>query len=203
MNFKSIKDELKKTLGLLTDENFAADQTNDVKVSDMVVGGKVEAISASGALAPAPNGTYQIDKDEIVVKDGLIVSINGDKGANSNADENLADVTPADEAAETPADDAKEENDNAKAMAAMQTEIDSLKADVESLKSAIADDASSEQNMSADFTAQFTALNETLKTLMGTPAEFSRTTDNNIVKDSKDEKMFEFAKAFAEIKNKK
>jgi len=208
MKFSQIKDELKKTLKLLL-----ADQSQQLQISDLSVGGKVEIINADGSLSPAPDGEYQVDDNSIVVKDGQIVSVNGQTDGNTNPDgdsnpvqeemKNPTPETPAEEAAETPADDAKEENDTTNKLESMQAEIDALKAIVKSWQDAQTEkDAkdASEQKMSADVVNELNTLNQTIKTLIGIPAEFSKTSKSNIVADSKDEKLKEYARIIAATK---
>jgi hypothetical protein len=188
---EKLKEELKKTLGLLvtpTSEEF--NNQPEIKVSDMAVGAKVEFVNSDGTLSPALDGEYTIDKDVIEVKDGLIVSINGETETTpvdtKPKDENMADTSVTD---------------------AMQVQIDALKAETESLKSvieeikqSIVDDATKDQTMSADFGNQLSVLNETIKTLLKMPSEFSKTSNDNVVKDSKEEKMKEYIKILSSNK---
>ena len=92
MSLKTLKEELKKALAL-----FSADNQPALKVSDMVIGGKVEIPDAEGTLSDAPDGEYTVDKDVIEVKDGQITSINGNKEAAipAEADTAMADAAPA------------------------------------------------------------------------------------------------------------
>lgn len=189
---EKLKEELKKTLGLLvtpSDEKFA--NQPELKVSDMVIGGKVETVNSDGTLAPVMDGEYTIGEDMIEVKEGLIVSINGEtETVDTNEvpkDENMADTSITD---------------------ALRSEVDALKAETENLKTALEelkkamqDDTAQEQTMSADFNNQLSALNETIKTLVTMPVEFSKTSNNNVVKDTKDEKMKEYLKILASTKN--
>lgn len=170
-----IKEELKKTLGLLNNDGTQP----QIQVSDMVVGGKVEVVNPDGTLSPAPDGEYTVDKDVIEVKDGQITSVNG-----------AEETAPAD----------KKAPEEKMAAPDMQSEIDALKAETESLKAAIAElkkaieddkaeDAAEDQKMSAEFSKQISDLNETLKVLAAMPSEFSKTNQSPIVQDVKEAKI--------------
>lgn len=178
MKFFKIKDELKKTLSLLM-----AEQAPEVKVSDMVIGGKVEVVNSDGSLSDAPDGEYTVDKDVIEVKDGLIVSINGEKAPKEDA--------PVEEAKmdEAPTDAPVDPNADLKAeVEALKAETESLKAAIQEIKDAMAGNADAEQKMSEQFSKQVEDLNATIKTLMDMPAEFSKTNESVKVKDDKEAK---------------
>jgi hypothetical protein len=192
---KNIIAEVQKTMAVLA--GFSS-EPSDLKVSDMVIGGKVEMVNSDGSLSPAQDGEYTIDNDVIVVKDGLIVSINGETETNPRdeapkQEENLAEDAPVDEPVKQ--DDLKAE------VEALKAETENIKAMVEELKAALASKNEAEQKMSADFAAEIAALNETLKIVATTPAEFSKTSTNNVVKDSKEDKMKEYARILKSSKN--
>jgi hypothetical protein len=191
----TVKEKIKDVLKALG--AFAENQP-ELKISEVAIGGKVEVINADETLAPAPDGEYTTeDKDVITVKDGFIVLINGEKGE----EEKVADE-PAEELAE---EEVKEEE--APVEADWKAEVDALKAETEALKAAVeelqkglADKSEAEEKMSADFSKQLTDLTETLKVLSVMPAEFSKTSSNNLVTDSKDEKMKAYARIIASNK---
>lgn len=179
-----LKAELKKVLSLMSTES-------ELKVSEMVIGGKVELIDSEGNLEVAPDGEYQIGEDTIVVKDGLIESINGDKG-EAKEEEEMEEDTPADEVDEKEAMKAE--------LDAMKEAIAQLKTELEALKTSLDESNATEQNMASKFNTQLETLNETIKLLMSTPAEPSRTNESIRVKDSYDAKMLEAAKLFSKFK---
>jgi len=183
---KNLITEIQKTISMLS--GFSSE--SELKVSDMVIGGKVEKVNSDGSLAPVEDGEYTIEKDLLVVKDGLIVSINGEtemkpKDEAPKEEEKLEDV---------PVEDPAPENDWKTEVEALKAETESLKVTIEEIKKVMAENTVEEQKMSADFTAEIAKLNETLKVVATTPAEFSKTSTNNVVKDSKEDKMKEYAR---------
>ena len=183
---QKIKEELKKI-----SEMFSSSEP-EIKVSEMVVGGKVEMVNTDDSLSDAPDGEYTVDKDVIVVKDGQIVSINGETETKPVEEEQAADDVPTE-------DPAKEDN----SMAELKAEVDALKAETETLKAAVEELKGAmvkDEAMSAEFTAQLNTLNETMKAIAVMPAEFSKTSTNTVVKDSKDDKIKAYAKILASNK---
>ena len=177
-----IKEELKKTLGMLLADNTQP----QLQISDMVVGGKVEIINPDGTLSPAPNGEYTVDKDAIEVKDGQITSVNGveEKAPTDNK-------TPEEKLADTPVDNSS--TDLKAQVDALKVETTDLKAAIEELKNSIAtdkaEDDAEDKKMSAHLSKQFNDLNETLKFLANLPGEFSKTNQSPIEKDVKESKI--------------
>lgn len=182
--YQKIKAELMKTLNLMN-----SDAEKELKVSEMTVGSKVEVINADGTLEVAPDGEYTIGEDMIVVKDGLIESINGDKGEPK---EEMEEEAPVDENAAMKAE-----------LDAMKEAVELLKEEIEKLKASVDETSTSEEMMAKEFSTQLNTLNETIKVLIDTPAEFSKTNESVKVKDSKDEKMMAAAKLFASLKKSK
>lgn len=175
MYIKKLKEEIKRIL-------FAASQP-ELKVSEMVIGGKVEVINSDGSLSPAEDGEYTIDKDVLVVKDGQIVSINGETETAPVEEEQAAEAD-APVVEDVPADaDWKAEVD------ALKAETETLKAAIEELKKAMEDDKASEQTMSAEFSKQLTELTNVFKVAINTPFEFSKTNQSAIEKEAKENKM--------------
>lgn len=178
--FKTLVTELKKILSDIPVQETMSVSAEDLVISDLKVGGKVEAKDSEGNVIPAPDGEYTIGSDLIVVKDGLIESLNGETEA---APEEQMDETPA-----------PTEND-------VQSQIDEIKADIESIKSSIEDLKNSVVSVSKDdsnkFTIQVKELNDSIKALMETPAEFSKTNKTNAYKEAKEIKMNEWSKVLA------
>ncbi|MFT3912239.1 MAG: hypothetical protein QM737_22620 [Ferruginibacter sp.] len=186
--FNKIKEELRKTLASLTNsEQMAAPTTDEINVSDMVVGGKVEIVNPDGSLSDAPDGEYDYNGHKLEVKDSLIVSIDGDKGEQKPA-EDMANESPVQDAP------AKDSND-------MQAQIDELKSAIEEIKKQLADGQAANQKMAAEsekFSEAINSLNETIKAILVTPAEFSKTNTSIKVKDEKEAKINAFTKVLAE-----
>lgn len=180
MNWLKIKEELKKTLGLLE-----AEPATELKVSEMVIGGKVESVNADGTLSEVADGEYKVGEDVIEVKAGQIVSINGEKEkeeeAPAEAEKEMEEEIPTEEA---PATEGWKE-----ALEAYKAELDGLKLEIETLKEALGASKEIEEKMSAEFSKQLGDLNETLKVIANTPAEFSKTNQSPLEKDAKERKL--------------
>jgi len=183
--FQNIVKELKKFLADIPQEQEFNVSADDLVISEMKVGGKVEAKDAEGNVIPVPDGEYTVGEDVIVVKDGMIVSLNGE--TEEAPAEQMADDAPTDEPA-------KEDDGVQEKLDAMQKEIDELKASIESMKV----EASKEET----FSKQVEKLTDSIKMLMSMPAEFSKTNESIVVKDSKEQKIKEYARMLAESKNK-
>ncbi len=166
---------------------------SEIKLSDKAVGAKVELVNSDSSLSTAPDGDYEMeDGTKFTVKDGLITEYNGDKGeAKVTAEETKV------EAADAPVSDAPNEVADLKAQVeALKAETESIKATIEEVK-AMCGKYAEAKDQSVEFSKQLETINETLKGLIKTPAEFSKTTTNNVVKDSKEEKMNDLARVFA------
>jgi hypothetical protein len=162
-----------------------APKEGELKVSEVAIGGKVEIVDGEGNLQPAPDGEYQYGEDVLTVKDGLIEAINGEgKQEETPAEEiEAAEETPAEE----PAQDEPKANDE---LEAVKAELEKLKAEIAEIKAAISGAATKEEMaaIKQEVDASYGEMNRTLATVISTPAQFSQTSNNNVVKDSKDEK---------------
>ncbi|MFT3908317.1 MAG: XkdF-like putative serine protease domain-containing protein [Ferruginibacter sp.] len=159
-------------------EMLAAKTDAEIKVSDMVVGGKVEVVGEDGSLQPAPDGEMDYNGHKLEIKDGLIVSIDGDKGEDK----------PAEEMADAPVEDAPVED---KPKDDMQAQIDELKsaiAEINKKLDAQNADTSKMEEMAAQFTKQIDQLNETIKAILHTPAEQFKAQSTNRLETLKNEK---------------
>ncbi|GAA4326206.1 hypothetical protein [Flaviaesturariibacter amylovorans] len=193
-----IQQLLKSVRLLMTDfvENKVWSEA-EIKISEKAVGSKVELIDADGQLQPAPDGNYELDNGfKFTVKDGLIESIEGEDAP--------AEVPAEDavEAAEVPADEQPKED----LPAEPNPEVDELKVKVADLESKLADLAAKVDEMNAsvevaaskeevaEFTKAAADLNKTILQLAKVPVQFSQTSTNNTVKDSKEQKLVDLAK---------
>jgi hypothetical protein len=166
---------------------------SELKISEKAVGGKAEVVNTDGTLSVCPDGEYELeDGSKFKVKDGLISEWNGENSANKKEEVKAGDQ---------PAGDNKPDQ-----VAELKTALESLKAETDSIKQAVeeikamcanyakADDA-------ANFTKQLDEINATLKIIANTPAEFSKTSTNNVIKDSRDSKMSDLLKVYANLKS--
>lgn len=170
-----IKNELIKALSTLKGQKFEEELPSDtVKVSERVVGGKVEIIQPDGTLETAPDGEYELsDGFKFIVKDGVIASIDG----------------------ETEEMEVEQPNDN---QSNVEGEIATLKDEIAAIKEAIAaltQNSASTQEVQK-FQAEFEKLNETLLKLAKLPTQFSQVNPSNVVKDKTEDKLMDFVKRF-------
>lgn len=195
---KEVKEALVNFLSdLKSKESFDKVYSNsEIKVSDKVVGAKVELIGKDGALSPAPDGDYQLeDGTKFTVKDSMIDSIEGEEMAQEPVEGN-----PAEEATETPKEEAQEDAE----MVAMKQSIADLQAEIATLKSTVEElkNGSASKEDATQFGKQLQDLTDTIKALANIPAEFSKTNNKPSVKDEKEEKMNDLARVFASLKTK-
>lgn len=156
---------------------------SELHISDKQVGGKVELVGGDGKLQPAPDGDYQLeDGTKFTVSGGLIVSIEGET---------------------TPPTDVKAADTTQTEIDTLKSEIEAIKTSIEDIKKMIADDAAkddAEQETTNQFKAQLQELTNTIKSLAKIPAEFSKTSENNYVKDEKEAQKIELASIFKKLK---
>lgn len=187
------KDIFKKFLASFKAELEAADVTpkeGELKVSEVAVGGKVEMVDGEGNLIPASDGVYEYGGHSLEVRDGVIVSVDGDKPAEEAPGQNSAQ-------------EVKEEM--SEEASALPSEIESLKAEtaelrkmIDEMKNAVAEFAT--QKDVNHFSAHVLELTDLIKKLANVPAEFSKTSTNNVVKDSKDEKLTDVTRIINNIR---
>jgi len=183
--FKDLIEQFKKTLANIHTEDAFTVSAEDLVISEMKIGGKVEAKDTEGNVVPAPNGEYTVGSDVIEVKDGFIVTLNGDKEAAP--EEQMADEAPAEDTPDVAALQAQVDS--------MATEIETLKAAIEEMKKTMSADTSKED--AEKFSKQLQELNDTIKLLITTPAEFSKTNESIVVKDDKEVRTNEWTSALA------
>jgi hypothetical protein len=168
---KKLKELLKTAFDKLPDGTEA-----EMKIDNFAIGEKAEVVNTDGTLAPAPDGEYtNADGVKYTVKDGLIDSIDGQFAEEEKPVEQTA--TP--------------ENDFKTQLEAQAQEIADLKAKLETLETKMASDKEEETTLSENFSNQLKELNDSIKILATIPAEFSKTSTNNTVKDNKEDKLKE------------
>lgn len=215
-NFIGATDTKSKEVDQVVNNNDGKiyDKSN-LKISDLVVGGKVEIINVDKTLADAPDGDYTLSNGDILtVKGSLIESIAGQDKPTPVDDKKEVEVdaaaddkavaeakeTPEDEANETPADEAKEENDNNAAMAVLEATVQALSDKLDGLVEAIA--ALTATNMNENkvalsaFSTEINELKSHVKFMAKVPLEASKTSKSNIVKDDRANQMLELGRMF-------
>jgi hypothetical protein len=185
---ESIKNATKAISMLFTKEveTFVAvkveDSSEEVSVEgELVKGTKVSVSSATGSVS-APDGSYDLANGvSITVKGGVIdeVKSEGDAPAKDEApaegeakDEKLADApaegSPEEEATETPADEAKEDE----GIKALTDKVAALEQAIASIQEAL-NGKTSKEEMNA-IGEKFTVIQSAFEVLSDTPAEFSK-----------------------------
>jgi polyhydroxyalkanoate synthesis regulator phasin len=183
---------LKNIMGFYSEEKFAKVYSDaEIKISQREVGGKVEMIGSDGSLSDAADGDFEMqDGFKFTVKDGLIASI---EGQDAPVDEAPKEDVPVQ--AEAPAQDAPAD--------APTNEVDDLKQRVADLEAMVAEliqkvEGAAQMAATKDDVAAFTKevadLNHNIKELAKVPVEFSKTTTNNTVKESREDKLIELAR---------
>lgn len=196
MDLKNIKAELLKVFASMnasTDKVWTADE---LKISDKAVGGKVEVINPDGTLAPIEDGDHTMeDGTKFTIKDGVVSNWNGETEKTVEEPAAMAEPeeTPAEEGAESPADEVKEEDETAKQIESIQGEIDALKTSIEEIKSMVQGFSSKEDV--AYLSTQLEGFNKVLQPLVGIPAQFSQTNNSPVYKDAMEEKLEKLNKA--------
>lgn len=196
--FKEALQKFKEALFGKGHQEFKVWSDTELKISQPEVGGKVEIIDgATGELTPAEDGDYEMDNGfKFTVKDGQIASIEGQDKPEEKKDEE-APVDAAEEA-ETPTEEAptEEQPDEVAELKAKVADLEALVAGLaqamEELKGSTAG-AASKEDVDA-FSKEVANLTETIQKLAKVPVEFSKTSTNNTVKESKEDKLFELAR---------
>lgn len=153
MNFKTVKDELKKVLGILTEEESTEVELSAEEIVEDVVEDKVVEVELA---------TEEVVEDKVEINE---------------------DFKMLDEKYNT-----------------LTNDFNSLKGEFSTLKSELEIQKENETKLSSEFSEQIKTLNETLKVLVKIPAEFSKTDNTIIAKDSKEEKMNQMVEAFKKLK---
>lgn len=179
---------------------------SELNISNKEVGGKVEIIDADGNLQDAPDGEYKMEDGTVLtVKDGLIAEIeSADQEDAEKSEEDMAAADP-----EQSADDAEGKEDAAEgdtdkedeaADKALLDEIQSLKQSIADLTSLITGVQNKQQDMASqkevnELKLSVESLNGNIIKLAKIPVENSKTSKKAEVKDDKEAKLIEFAKA--------
>lgn len=224
----SIKREFLKALQLFQEVDKTTPKIyndGDIKLSDKVVGGKVELVDANGELMTAPDADYKMeDGTEFTVVDGLITKISGIEDKKEDAtdatdsstkmedvtedvtDEDMAvdtvdassDTDSTDDATDAPVETVDE--DLSQRIASLEEIVKKLQ---ESLSGQFKDEIKEE--VSKSFTAELDSLKSDLNSVSDTVKKFgsipnvSVTNQNSYSKseelDKRQNKIVEFAKA--------
>ena len=191
---KSVASSFKNLIGVLS-MDVPAEQ---IKISDKVVGGKVEMISADGSLSPIEDGDYKVGDFEFTVKDGLIVSIVGveEVVAEETKVEEVTTGKTEDDKSEVKAEDAVvvDEKDITieaflERLSVIETRLTDLETGLGEMKDAKVD---SDEALNK-FHAEVKGLNENIIKLAKIPVEFSKVNTTPVYKESKEDKMMDLA----------
>jgi len=191
--------------------------SDEIKISEQAVGGKVEIVNPDGSLTDAPDGDYVMDNGfSFTVKDSMISVIEGEapeqgasgqpanegdkskggvveenpggltQAATDNVDTPAKEETPEEEKTETPDFEALEER-----VITLEQTVADMQAVIEGLKTAPV--AATKEDVDS-FSKEVSDLHATIKQLAKVPVEFSKTTQNNTVKESKEDKLLQLAR---------
>lgn len=172
------------------EESFKVFSASEIKISQMEVGGKVELIDANGELQPAPDDEYELETGEkFTVKDTLISAIEGREETKEEEPKEEEPVMEEMAKEEAPAEEPVVEIN-------FQTQIEELKEELETLKTLFAEmkDQCATKDDLGGFTQQVEQLNTNIMTLAKVPVEFSKTSTNLQVKESKEERLIALAR---------
>jgi len=230
---KEFKDELKETLDLLKGvaETFAGKNADfkvypdsQIKVSDKVVGGKVELVGADSKLQAAPDGGYELsDGSKFTVKSGLIQSIEGeakpakkpakkegekmddetseDMKAAPKEDEKMDDETDVEASSdEAPAEDPlKPINDTISSHTDSIAALASAVAEIKEMLQNVIDNTSKDSSEADAFKKEIVELKDVVLKLAKMPAMPSKTNTSPIVVNEKEQRMNDLAASFARL----
>lgn len=172
---------------------------SDMKISEKVIGGKVEFILPDGELAPVEDGEYDFNGFVFTCKDGQITAI---QGQDAPAEEVPVEAAAPAEEVETPAEDATpteevpeepKEDPRIPEMEAKITELESKLTEVlDMLKGqsmAQATEMEAQTKAIEVFSATVKELNEKISILAKVPVQFSKTNNSVSAEESKAEKL--------------
>lgn len=211
---EKVKEALRKALFEVQEDKAEGPAENkkytdaELKISAMEIGGKVEMIDAEGNIQPAGDGEYEMESgDKFTVVDGMIAELNGEKAEEKPEEEvpvEAAEEEKEEEKEEAPAEEApvEEVKEEEPKEDEKQMQIDMLKGELEAMKAAVEElKALIAGSVSKDEMNQFSSeVLGNLKKLASIPAEFSRTTNSNVIKDSMEEKLLDLARIHGSIK---
>lgn len=198
----NIKSELVKTFKNLLSTYFEKVwSTDELKISSLTVGGKVEIIGSDDTLTVAPDGDYVMnDGTAFSVKDGLIVSIVGQEVAQSS-DEKKDEEETKDETEEKMEEHQTEVTEEPKDEMAMKVEeltnrLNSMEeklAEVYGMLEAMKEMEMKSQDAILGFNKVVEDLNNNIKTLAEIPAQFSNVDKTAQYAEDKQTKMLDLA----------
>lgn len=198
----NIKKELVKALKGLVGVYFGKVYSNDeLKISERVIGGKVEAVNPDGSLAPVEDGDYAMeDGFAFTVKGGMIESIEGQEPVEQSEvtdDTPTSGTTEVEQAEVVEPVEAEPEVDNTdERLTALEEAVAEIKSMLESMNSEKMESAKAIEQ----FNSTVQELNNNIQTLAKVPVEFSKTNKTPVVEESKQHSMECLASLFAKNK---
>lgn len=202
----NLKKELVKTFKNILNVYFEKVYTSDeIKISAKEVGGKVEMIGADGTLSVAPDGDYVMDDGfSFSVKDGLIVSIVGEEqpveevaaGDYKDKEDKVSGDTEDVKAEEVEIEIDPEKEEMKKQIAELYKMFEELYSMLDGIKI----DASKKNEAITQFSKEISDLNNNIKTLAKVPVEFSKTSKNNVIEETREQKLMDVARLIGKIK---
>jgi uncharacterized coiled-coil protein SlyX len=195
----SLKIELAKTFKNLLSQYFGQVYTEaQIKVSDKVVGGVVEMISADGTLSPATDGDYVMDNGfSFTVKDGVILSIVGEEPVI----EDMTNHTDPTMTGETKMDITEDVKTVESSLFDLYNQVmgqeDKIKyleekvASMEDMLQTMHSTSMESEKTIATFNKVVDELNKNIKTLASVPVEFSKV-DNTIKNNEEKQEKLNF-----------
>lgn len=192
-----LKKEWNKTakyLGLKFAEDAKVFTNDELKISDRVIGAKVELINEDGTLAPAPDADYEMeDGFKFTVKDSLIESIEGEEKAEEKPVEEPAEEVKMEE--EVPVEVIEEDDKVMEMLKEVIAKVDTLSQDVEALKN-----NNKVEEVAEQFSKDLGEVKQVIIQLSKLPAQESKTSKSNpvaIQREKNQNQMSALAKAFA------
>lgn len=174
------------------DKVYTADE---IKISDKVVGGKVEMVQPDGSLAPAADGDYKMeDGFSFTVKDGAIASIEGEQPIEQTEE------TPVEAAEDVPTEEQPTEDTTVADLTARIDALEKQFADVVAMMQGVQASKEEEMKQVEQFNSIVTELNDNIKTLAKIPVKFSETNKTPSYQESRQEKLADVAKIIAGLK---
>lgn len=164
--------------------------SSDYKITSREVGQRVEIADANKQLVPAPDGCYEFeDGFKFCVEGGVICSIDGQMDAKKCADQNMDEEAAAApvEAPETPVEESTETSD----VEDLKVKVSDLQAQIDELK-ALLSGLPTQQSMEAVMSEIKNEFKSVFEKFAQVPAEPSKVTKSNVVKDDAKKKFEQF-----------
>ena|GEM_PF-1568973 len=177
----------KKVVNLIEALNDMIYSYDEIKVSDKVVGAKVEIVDVNGELAPIEDGEYVMEDGLVITtKGGLIESI-VDKDGNPLGEKSEVPATSEEQAEDTPVEDSKSDE--------LKAEFESFKSDVETrltkIEEALSLATQSNDEVKVEAQQLSKVMTELTEVLKKTPHEFSKANPSSFKQDKNEEKRKE------------